>query len=66
LDLLTQFDSSQMAFNPSIQPPPKDTKVKAASGRHNFKLKDVEELCSRKRKLDESSAFNFYSDFESN
>jgi hypothetical protein len=55
-----------MAFNPSIQPPPKDTKVKAASGRHNFKLKDVEELCSRKRKLDESSAFNFYSDFESN
>ena len=70
LDLLSQFDSSQMAFNPSITPPPKEIKFKSAIGRHNFKLKDIEDLCSRKRKFNEIKgsvmSFNFHADVMSN
>lgn len=64
-----QFDSSQMAFNPSIAAPPKELKYKSPIGSHNFKCKDIEDLCSRKRKFDDIKmsdlSFNFYSDIAS-
>lgn len=68
LELYSQFDSSQMAFNPSIAPPAKEIKYKSAIGQHHFKLKDIEDLCSRKRKFDESepASFDFYKDVTSN
>lgn len=63
MDLLTQFDSSQMSFNPSIVPPPKDIKYKSAIGNHNFKLKDIEDLCNQKRKFDSESGHGLLFDF---
>jgi len=60
LDLLEKFDSSEMSFNPSIPVPPKGLKVKLAYGRHNYKLKDVEELCNSSRKP-LTGSFDFYS-----
>lgn len=57
-----------MTFNPSIAPPPKDIKFKAAIGNHKFKLKDIEDLCTRKRKFHEATglSFDFHSDISSN
>jgi hypothetical protein len=57
-----------MAFNPQIPPPPKDIKFKQPIGNHIFKLKDIEEVCSRKRPIvseNRELTFDFYGNIKS-
>lgn len=63
VELFEKFNSNEMAFRPAIPPPDKIVKHTKSKDRHQFSLKDVEEICNRKRSYDLLSGFNFYAEF---
>lgn len=64
IELFDQFNSNEMSFKPSIPAPDKEIKFTKSNDRHSFKLKDLEEMCSRKRLINsEDCKFNFYAEF---
>ncbi|XP_070493392.1 nucleolar complex protein 3 [Chironomus tepperi] len=70
INFYNKFDSNQMAFNPPIPCPPKDTKPKFSNvENHVYKLKDLNELCYSNLKFSAEEhnshlKFNFFTEFK--
>lgn len=67
-DFLRKYDSTQMAFNPSIPCPQKDStfSTKAVRNVRNFKLSDVREICSNNFQFSENllMSFDFFAEYQ--